>query len=102
MREPKVKLDHVFSAVKRGRVSIPLNDVFDLGGLGGLPWGSIATLSSDGDRLHRIVGPAVRQPTQWVLPILETEIAPNSQLPDYEREAVRVRRTFGLETVSSW
>jgi hypothetical protein len=91
----------VFSAVKRGRVSIPLKDGFDLGELAGLPWVSIATLSSNGEKLHRIVGPVFRQPHQWVLPILEIQMVAGSPLPDYEREAARVRRTFGLEPASS-
>jgi hypothetical protein len=90
----------VLAAIKRGRVSIPLDDP-TLGSLAGLPWCSIATLWSGHEEIHRLVGPVIRQPHHWVLPILETHIEADSQLPEYEREAARLCRSFGLEAASS-
>jgi len=55
----------VFASVKRGRMAVPLEGNSNLAEVAGLPWGSIATIHSAGDKLHRIVGPAVWQKEQW-------------------------------------
>ena len=63
--EPKqIDLDvtpKVFAAVSKGRVTVPLGNEPDLAEIAGLPWCSIATLRSKGDKFHRIVGPAIAQ-----------------------------------------
>jgi hypothetical protein len=64
----------------------------------GLPWCSIATLQSNAEKLHRIIGPAIRQPDQWALPILSLELG--TGLADSESEAKNLRRGFGLEPAS--
>src|ERR1019366_213935 len=47
-----------FASVRKGRMTVPLGGTTDLAQLAGLLWGSIATIDSEGDKLHRIVGPA--------------------------------------------
>lgn len=90
--EPKV-----FAAIHRGRMTIPLNNDLNLGQLAGLPWCSAATLYSGHEQLHRIVGPAIRQPDQWVLPIFPTSLAGDADRAAHEPEAAKLRRRFGLE-----
>jgi hypothetical protein len=86
----------MLGAIKPGRMSIPLDEP-NIGQLAGLPWCSIASLWSGHEEMHRLVGPAIRQPGQWVLPILETDLEVEAPLTTYEREAARVRRALGLE-----
>jgi hypothetical protein len=98
-----IKLDvtpKLLGAVKNGRRSIPLDNP-NLGIDGGLPWGSIATLRAGDEEIHRLVGPALRQPKQWVLPVFETELEAEASLAAYERAAASLRRGLGLEPVSA-
>src|SRR5262249_23288834 len=90
----------VFAAVRKGRMTVPLGRQPDLAEVAGLPWCSVVTLHSDGDKLHRIVGPAIRQPNQWVLPVLLLFFDPATDLAKYEKEAEKLRRAWGLEPVS--
>jgi hypothetical protein len=84
----------IFAAVKRGRMTVPLGATTNLAQMAGLPWGSIATLHSNGEELHRIVGPAICQTEQWALPVLSLE--PATDLAEYEDEARTLRRRLGL------
>jgi hypothetical protein len=84
----------VFAAVKRGRMTVPLGKQPKLAEVAALPWGSIATLHSNGEELHRIVGPAICQTEQWALPVLSLE--PATDLAEYEDEARTLRRRLGL------
>ena len=59
-----------FAANGKGRLTVPLDKRVELAKIAGLPWCSMATLHSNGEELHQIVGPAIRQPDQWVLPVL--------------------------------
>lgn len=90
-----------FAAVKKGRMTVPLGDRPDLAKVGGLPWCSIATLHSCGEKLHRVVGPAISQTTGWVLPVLFCYLDPATGLGDYKKEAVKVRKGWGLEPMTS-
>jgi hypothetical protein len=87
----------VFTSVRNGRKTVPLGEMTDLAQLGGLPWGSIATVHSTGDKLYRIVGPASWQTDKWSLPVFPTDA---EGLAEYETEAARLRRGLGLEAAS--
>lgn len=91
----------VFAAVRKGRMTVPLGKQPDLADVAGLPWCSIATLKSNSENLHRVVGPAIRQPDQWVLPVLYPGCDPATSLTAHETEAKKLRRGFGLEPASS-
>jgi hypothetical protein len=85
----------VFAAVKRGRMTVPLDKQADLAVVAGLPWGSIATVYSDGEKLHRVVGPAFWQTDKWSLPVFPTDA---DVLADFETKAATLRRSLGLES----
>jgi hypothetical protein len=99
--EPKVidlqVTSEVFASVRKGRKTVPLGGTIDLAQLGGLSWGSIATVHSDDEQLHRIVGPAIWQTDKWSLPVFPVSA---TSLPEYEREAAMLRRSLGLEPAS--
>src|SRR5262249_32596273 len=86
-----------FRAVAKGRLTIPLGKKVDLGTVAGLALGSIATVHSDGQMLHRVVGPASWQQDQWNLPVLLHFFDPDVERAKYEKEAVKLRRSLGLE-----
>jgi hypothetical protein len=91
----------IFAAVRKGRMTVPLGKHPELATVGGLPWCSIATLRSDGDKLHGLVGPAIKQPDQWVLPVLYQFFDPGVGLAEYKKEAEKLRRNWGLEPSST-
>jgi hypothetical protein len=91
----------VFAAVRKGRMTVPLGKRPDLAEVAGLPWCSIATLHSDGERLHRVVGPAIKQPDQWALPVLYWFFDPTTGLEEYQQEAKKLRKGWGLEASSA-
>jgi hypothetical protein len=99
--EPRrIELDvspQVFAAVRKGRWTVPPGNRPDLARVAGPPWCSVATLRSGGGELHRVVGPATRQPGQWVLPVLDQFFAPGAGVEEYRKEAVKVRKGWGLE-----
>ena len=78
-------------------MTVPLGKQPDLAVVAGLPWGSIATVHSAGDKLYRIVGPAIWQTDQWSLPVFPTDA---DGLAGCETVAVKVRRSLGLEAAS--
>jgi hypothetical protein len=86
-----------FSAVRKGRLSLPLGKRFDLAELAGLPWASIATLHSGDEELRRLIGPAISQAGGWVLPVLPGPSDPAAGPNEYEREARTLREAWGLE-----
>ena len=86
-----------FAAIRKGRMTVPLGKKFDLGELGGLPWGSIATLHSDDETLHRVVGPAISQTSGWFLPVLYCFFDPATGVNEYKQEAKQMRMELGLE-----
>src|ERR1019366_7841735 len=104
--EPKeIDLDvtpEVFASVRKGRMTVPLGQQPDLAVVAGLPWGSIATVHSAGNKLYRIVGPAIWQTDKWSLPVFPTDA---EGLAGFETEAVRLRRSLrrslGLEPIAT-
>ena len=88
----------VFASVKRGRMTVPLGATTDLAVVAGLPWGLIATVHSEADKLHRIVGPASWQTDKWSLPVFPTDA---DGLAEFEKESVNLRRSLGLESAST-
>jgi hypothetical protein len=103
--EPKrIKLDvppKDFTAVKKGRMTVPLGRKIGLAEFAGLPWCSILTLNSGGERIHRVVGPATFQTSGWVLPVLYWFADPTTGLKEYEKEARKLRNQWGLEAAVS-
>ena len=97
--EPRqIELDvtpQMFAAIRKGRMTVPLGDGPDLAEVAGLPWGSIATLQVKGEKLHRIVGPAISQTTGWALPVFPTSDSA-TDLSEYEKEAEKLREALGL------
>lgn len=87
----------IFAAVNKGRMTVPLGDCPDLAEVAGLPWGSIATLHSGGDRLHRVVGPAISQTSGWALPVLYCFFDPVTGVSEHKEEAEKLRKEWGLE-----
>jgi hypothetical protein len=91
----------VFAAVRRGRKTVPLGRQPDLAEVAGLPWCSTVTLKSDGQTSHRVVGPAIRQPDKWVLPLMSDQLDASDTIADCQREAQTLRRTFGLDATAA-
>ena len=88
----------ILRAVGKGRMTIPVGDQLPLAVVAGLPWGSTATLSADGERLHRLVGPAKWKDGEWCLPVAWWYWTdPAASLAEYERHAGKSRRLFGME-----
>jgi hypothetical protein len=98
--EPKpITLDvppQTFAAVRGGRKTIPLGNGPNLAEVAGLPWCSIATLQASGEKLHRVVGPALSQTTGWALPVLYRSPDPATGMSEYEKKAEELRTNWGL------
>lgn len=90
-----------FAAAKKGRMTVPLGKRIDLAAVAELPWGSIATLHSGGEKLHRNVGPAIAQKSVWVLPVMWLFHDPTTRLNEYKEEATKLRKELGLEAAPS-
>ena len=88
----------VFASVRKGRMTVPLGKQPDLAVVAGLPWGSIATVHSAGNKLYRIVGPAIWQTDKWSLPVFP-RVAEG--LLECEMEAAKLRRSLGLELATA-
>lgn len=99
--EPRqIELDvtpQMFAAIRKGRMTVPLDERPDLAQVAGLPWGSIATIQAKGEKLHRVVGPAISQTTGWALPVLYCFFDPATGLIEYEKEAKKLRKAWGLK-----
>jgi len=91
----------IFAAIRRGRKTVPLGKQPDLARFAGLPWCSTVTLKSKRETLHRVVGPAIRQRDQWVLPVLVQFFDNSAILATHQKEAERLRRSLGLNAISS-
>ena len=88
----------VDAGAHEGRMTVPLIGNVNLAEVAGLPWGSIATIHSAGDKLHRIVGPASWQTDKWSLPVFPTDAG---GLAECEKESMNLRRSLGLEPASA-
>jgi hypothetical protein len=82
-------------------MTVPLDHGVNLAEVAGLPWCSIATLHSDGEKLHRVVCPAMPQKDGWALPVLLFFSDPATGVSEYQREAERMRKECGLEPASA-
>ena len=100
--EPKhVNLDldsALFSAISKGRRTIPLLDHQATPEMLGLPNCSIATLNCVAQSFHRIVGPAIRHKNQWYLPIIQTCSKQNGSISAYKTRAAKMRVKAGLNS----
>jgi len=99
-RVPLKVAPEIFRAVRKGGKTIPLGKKADAEMLG-LPWCSVATLHSDGESIHRLVGPAVRSKGQWCLPVLDGCPEPNAGIAGFDKQAEKFRRDLGLESVEA-
>jgi hypothetical protein len=90
-----------FTAVRKGRMTVPLGRTVDLAEVAGLPWCSDATLHSGENRLHRVVGPAIIQRSGWVLPFVSSFADPTTGLREFEQVATKLRNEWGLEAALS-
>lgn len=88
-------------AIRKGRMTVPLGKRVDLAEFAGLPWGSIATLHSDDETLHRLVGPAISQTNRWFLPVMYWFFNPATGLEKYKQKAKNQRKERGLEPALS-
>lgn len=93
--------DKDFAAIRKGRMTVPLGKRVDLAEVAGLPWGSIATLHSGGEKLYRGVGPAISQTSGWVLPVQYMFFDPATGMNEYKVEAKKQRQKLGLDAVVS-
>ena len=84
-----------FNAVKKGRLTVPLDGEVDLAKFAGLPLCSIATLHSGENTLHRVVGPAISQTSGWVLPVLYWFFDPTTGLNEYKEQAKQTEESMG-------
>jgi hypothetical protein len=91
-----------FTAVKKGRLTVPLGQKIDLAKLAALPWCSTATLHSGCETLHRVVGPAICQASGWVLPVLYQADESDNELKGCESESLKLRSQWGLGASSSF
>lgn len=90
-----------FAAVRNGRWTVPLGKQPDLAEVAGLPWGSIATLHSGSEKLHRMVGPASLHKNGWALPVLFFYNDPTATLSMYKKEAKKLRKAWGYDAASN-
>jgi hypothetical protein len=91
----------VFAAVRKGRMTVPLGSGPNLAEVAGLPWCSIATLQTKGEKLHRVVGPAISQTTGWALPVFPYFPDPATGLSECKKEAEKLRKGWGLTPTAS-
>ena len=91
----------IFSAVRKGRKTIPLKESVDLQRMAELPWGSIATLRARGEEVHRVVGPAIRQQETWALPVLATGENREVSIDECRKDGARLRRAHRLQAASA-
>lgn len=90
-----------FAAIRNGRWTVPLGKRPNLAEVAVLPWGSIATVHSGGEKLYRIVGPAISQKDSWGLPVLFYYIDPAAPLSVYKKQAKKLRLELGLNAASN-
>jgi hypothetical protein len=86
----------VFASVRKGRMTVPLGERPALAEVAGLPWCSIDSLQANGEILHRVVGPAICQPSGWALPVLYCFFDPATGLGEYQKDADKLRKAWGL------
>jgi hypothetical protein len=80
---------NILRAIRAGRATVPLPAGVELADVAGLPWGSVAEWSSGGEACARLIGPAVKLPGGWALPVFGDPAG-----------AATFRRDYGLEPLS--
>ena len=85
-----------FRSVQNGRMSIPVGNPKRIAEYTGLAWESTVTIHSEGESLHRLVGPANWVKEEWSLPILLRYRDDDVALERYQRDAETERRLLGL------
>lgn len=85
-----------YLAVRKGKLTIGLGDTPNTAMLG-LPSCSVATLRSNGEFFHRIVGPAIRRSKAWCLPVNWWFYDPESGITEYRKQATKLRRGCGFD-----
>jgi hypothetical protein len=80
-------------------MTIPLGQEISLAEMCGLPWCSIATIHSNDQQIHRVVGPAVWQTSQWCLPVLYLYYDRDVRKREYQKTAASLRRKWGYDPV---
>ncbi|MBL9089986.1 MAG: hypothetical protein JNL96_02095 [Planctomycetaceae bacterium] len=103
---PGGKADHVeievdgkdFKAIAEGRMSIPFGRQLKLADAASLAVTSTATVRSDGEVLHRLVGPASWRRDEWQLPVMWQFYDPATPIGKYRDKAVALRKSCGLES----
>jgi hypothetical protein len=90
----------LLASVRKGRMTVPLGQTPFLPEVAGLAWCSVATLRSGDEAIHRLVGPASWQKDQWALPVLFQFFDPDAGVEQYQKEASKLRRAWGLKTQS--
>lgn len=86
-----------FSSLKAGGRTIPFGRGLDLATAASMPWGSIATLRSDGNTLHRVIGPAVWKRSRWQFPVVWPFHNEEASLEKSQSKAAALRRSTGWE-----
>jgi hypothetical protein len=87
----------VCDAVARGRQSIPLGSRPELAVVAGLPWGTVLKLRCRDSSTTALVGPALYERKQWMLPIIEGPFESDTTLGQLKQRAALLRRRFGYE-----
>ncbi len=90
-----------FKALERGRVTVPLDDKPASAKHRCLPWGSIVMVRAGEQEMRVVTGPASWQHGQWLLPVFWFFFDPDTGLSEIEREAMRLRQSWGLEARSA-
>lgn len=87
----------IFDSVARGRQSISLGSRPDLTEVAGLPWGTILTLGCKESSTSALVGPAVYERKQWVLPIIEGPFESDTSISHLKQRAATFRKRVGYD-----
>ena len=85
----------VFDVIKKRRINIPLPKDYDLAGMAGLPWGTVATFRCNDQQLHRIVGPVIRQKGKWALPVKYYFYDHDTSLKIYQIKSEKLLKLHG-------
>lgn len=97
-RQITVNLDQEpFSSLKAGGRTIPAGRSLDLATAASMPWGSVAALRSDGNILHRVIGPAVWKRSRWQFPVIWPFHNEEASLEQSLSKAASLRRSTGWE-----
>jgi hypothetical protein len=102
--------DEMIGKVLGGRRSVPVSGgdlVERFGELAGLPWGSIALLTSARRSVPVLAGPARYQKKAWVLPLVGSAVNEDDTVEMLEVEAGKLRRknrwdSRGWEARRAW